>query len=588
MRDGVPEPRNFPIRSLPVFQRGAERARKKKTHMSMKKAIISVGFAAILVAGAATPAQAADKPADTSGESVEAVRATVLNLIRALVDQGVISAAKAQDMLRQAGIDPAVLNAPQVTQAAPPAGAGPAEAAKPEVRVPYIPQTVKDEMREELRQDIVAQARAEGWGQPGVLPDWVTRFTLFGDMRVRYQREQFSSSNDPLPQDIDAYYQLQPGTTKTTLGSREQEVIRARLGFNVQLGNNWAAQMRVVTVNGDTLTASPVSYNVDEASYGRPFSAGVDLANIEWRPDPALRLVLGRFERPYWGSDLIFANDLSFDGIVAQATPRLFSDAWTGRFTLGMQPLTTNWIGPYNGATGQWMYAAQLGAEWHARDESVLKLAGAYYDFAALEGQLNPNVPGSTLNSLSVPPFSLLGNTMFNVNWYSNPSSPVYAYASKFRLADAFVQYDLARFDPLHVKLTGEWVRNYGFNANEIGQRIQGAAAALPDSGIALMHPEVKGYELGITIGRPDLHHLWAWDVFAGYRYLERDAVPDGFTSVDYRLGGTDHKAPLVGGELGLSQHMLLRLWMNSAKGIETAAPRYAIDTWFLDLIGTF
>ena len=56
--------------------------------------------------------------ADTS-EGVDSVRAALVNLIRALVDEGLLSALKAQDMLRQAGIDPAVLAAPQVSQMVP-------------------------------------------------------------------------------------------------------------------------------------------------------------------------------------------------------------------------------------------------------------------------------------------------------------------------------------------------------------------------------------------------------------------------------------------------------------------------------------
>ncbi len=145
----------------------------------MKIFLVPAVLALVLCTAMSGPARAVDAP-----DSIDSVRATVLNLIRALVDQGVLTAAKAQDMLRQAGLDPALLNAPQVSQA-PPAVV---EAPKPVVRVPYIPETVKDEMREELRQEIVAQAREERWGQAGALPDWISRFTFFGDMRIRYQR----------------------------------------------------------------------------------------------------------------------------------------------------------------------------------------------------------------------------------------------------------------------------------------------------------------------------------------------------------------------------------------------------------------
>jgi len=532
------------------------------------------------------PAAAAEPP----GESVEAVRATVLNLIRALVDQGVISAAKAQDMLRQAGLDPALLNAPQVSQVAPPA-----EPPKPEVRVPYLPQTVKDEMRDELRQEIVAQAREERWGQAGALPDWISRFRLFGDMRIRYQREQYPGDNT-VPSSIDGWYQLPPGTTKDTLTSREQELVRARLGFEMQMGEHFSGQMRIVAVNGDTLTASPVTYNVDEASYGRPFSAGIDIANIGWQPLPYARATLGRMPNPYLGTDLIFANDLSFDGIVVNAEPHLTRD-WNAVVTVGAHPLTSNWVGPYNSASNQWLYTGQLGMAWKGLDESSLQTALTYYDYVGLEGQLNsPGIVGSgaTNNTLSAPPFRILGNTMFNLDFYSDPNgTPVYGYASKFRLFNAFARFDYARFEPIRLGFTADFVRNVGFNVNEISKRIQGAAGALPvdNNGLtALNRPRVMGYRVGFNISKGDQQHPGDWQVFGGYRYLERDAVPDGFTSLDYRLGGTDQRSTILGGSVALSSRVGLRLFVTQAKAIDAPAPaiKYGIDTWFLDLYGSF
>jgi len=522
--------------------------------------------------------------ADTSETSTESVRNAVLNLIRALVDQGVLSAAKAQDMLRQAGIDPALLNTPQVSQAAP------SEPPKPVVRVPYVPESVKDEMREELRQEIVAQAREEHWGQPGALPEWLSRFTPFGDIRIRYQREQYASDN-AAPQTVDAWYQLPVGTTKDTSTERGQQLIRARLGFDAQVSENFKTQIRIVGVNGDTLTASGVSYNVDEGSYGRPFSAGIDLANIEWRPDAAWKATFGRMLRPYAGTDLLFANDLSFDGIVGNFGPR-FSSSWNGFATLGVHPLTSNWVGPYSSTANAWLFAGQLGANWKAADESNLQMAAAYYDYVGLEGELNPaSVPGNTLNANSAPPFRTMGNTMFNINWYSNPTAaPVYAYASKFRLADALARYETDRFEPIHLTIAGEWVRNLGFHADEILNRIQGAALGLPQDSngmTGVSRPRTTGYLIGFDVSRGEMKHLGDWELFGGYRYLERDSVPDAFTSVDYRLGGTDQRASYIGVNTALSARVGLRIWMNSAKQID-APIKYGFDTWFIDLYSFF
>jgi hypothetical protein len=254
-----------------------------------------------------------------------------------------------------------------------------------------------------------------------------------------------------------------------------------------------------------------------------------------------------------------------------------------------MHPLTSNWVGPYNSASNQWLYAAQVGANWKGLDESNVKLPVAYYDFVGLQGQLNPNIPNSTLNADSAPPFATLGNTMFNINFYSDPASPVYAFASKFRLLDAVAQYDVASFDPLHLTFSAEAVRNVGFNATEIQQRIQGASQALVswNGQNGLTKPQVNGYRVGFVVGKSDIHQFAAWDVFGGYRYLERDAVPDGFTSLDYRLGGTDQKASILGVDFGINQRVSLKLFLTSANSINSSI-KYGIDTWFLDLYGSF
>jgi hypothetical protein len=38
------------------------------------------------------------------------------------------------------------------------------------IRVPYIPQVVRDQIRDELRDEVLKQAKAQGWSPPGRLP----------------------------------------------------------------------------------------------------------------------------------------------------------------------------------------------------------------------------------------------------------------------------------------------------------------------------------------------------------------------------------------------------------------------------------
>src|ERR1700676_1140661 len=109
-------------------------------------------------------------------QSLEELRNTVINLLQTLVDQGVISREKAEQMVKSAQ-DKAAANA-----------AAAAKADEGAVRVPYVPQIVKDEIAKEVAEqlkpavvaDVVSEAKSEKWGVPGALPDWVTRTRISG------------------------------------------------------------------------------------------------------------------------------------------------------------------------------------------------------------------------------------------------------------------------------------------------------------------------------------------------------------------------------------------------------------------------
>src|SRR5580698_761412 len=107
-------------------------------------------------------------------QSLEELRNTVVNLLQALVDQGVISKEKAQQMVKSAQ-DKAAADTAAV-----------AKSDQGAIRVPYVPQIVKDEIAkqvaEEVKPAVVANveqdAKTQQWGIPGALPDWISRTRL--------------------------------------------------------------------------------------------------------------------------------------------------------------------------------------------------------------------------------------------------------------------------------------------------------------------------------------------------------------------------------------------------------------------------
>jgi hypothetical protein len=63
------------------------------------------------------------------------------------------------------------------------------------VRVTYVPEVVKKQLREEIKQEVMQQARDENWAAPRTLPEWINRFNFFGDFRLRFERTMYPEGN---------------------------------------------------------------------------------------------------------------------------------------------------------------------------------------------------------------------------------------------------------------------------------------------------------------------------------------------------------------------------------------------------------
>jgi hypothetical protein len=68
-----------------------------------------------------------------------------------------------------------------------------------------------------------------------------------------------------------------------------------------------------------------------------------------------------------------------------------------------------------------------------------------------------------------------------------------------------------------------------------------------------------------MKVGSGALQKRWDWDFGLSYRYVESDAVIDGFTDSDFGGGGTNLKGWSVGGNLALSRSVFIGLrWLNA------------------------
>ena len=117
--------------------------------------------------------------------------------VNALVEQGVLTRAKADEIIGQAN-KPGAKARSQAVARAQRRTVGRRRRVEPGmVHVPYVPESVKQEIREEVQRDVLAQAKTERWGEPGAFPDWLNSFTWHGDMRLRCETDQFPPDTRP-------------------------------------------------------------------------------------------------------------------------------------------------------------------------------------------------------------------------------------------------------------------------------------------------------------------------------------------------------------------------------------------------------
>jgi hypothetical protein len=197
-------------------------------------------------------------------------------------------------------------------------------------------------------------------------------------------------------------------------------------------------------------------------------------------------------------------------------------------------------------------------------------VAGAFYDYFNVTGRLNPpDSPG--LYNYTAPQFLRYGNTVFDIANSADSTTNLFALASKFRIADVNATYSIG-IDRYVLSVTADAVKNFGFNSN----------AVAANTGY-LVPARTKGYQGEIGFGHAAVLTPGAWRGVIGYRYLQGDAVIDGFTDSDFHyFGGTNARGYYVIGDVGLATRVWLRVRYLSANEID--GPHFGVDTLQFDV----
>lgn len=389
---------------------------------------------AVLLAATALPTLAQD--------AAPSPNATI-NLIRLMVKKGLISQADADGLITQANTE-----ATQAQRAAATAQAArpPADGAQPgDVRVAYVPQSVRNEIRDQVKQEVIAQAKTEHWAEPNALPEWLDRISWSGDIRVRNEWWLYSRNNSPYfidyatlnrngPFDVN---QISQGVNPPILNSQQNRLnildMQAHLAMTAKVADTVTAGVRIGTGNDN----NPVSTTQALGGGLVKKEIWLDRAWIQWQPYSWGSLTFGRMADPFFVTDLIYSPELNFDGIAGKFKVPFNSD-FEGFATAGMFPIQyTGNNSPAQGfgydknqSNSRWLSAAQLGLTWHIDEDMKWSTALAYYFFDGMRGKLSAPCPIYTgvdycSTDDDAPSYMLKGNTLFLLrDIVPDPSSP--------------------------------------------------------------------------------------------------------------------------------------------------------------------
>lgn len=421
-----------------------------------------------------------------------------------------------------------------------------------------VKQEVKNELRDEIARDIKLDAHTAS------VPDWTKRIRFGGDIRVRHQTDYYDPANASF---------VKPDKPTELLNStvdRSRERYRIRVGAKVKVNEQVEGEIRLATGN----ETDPVSTNDTLGDTFNKDGVTFDLGYIRWKPlaqslwTGEMALTLGRMPNPFFSTDLVWDTDVNPEGaamnLMIPMGPRFKGHLTAAAFSIQ----EVEWS-----QKDKWLYGGQAGLEYSPRTTLNAKVFAAYYDYQNIEGRMNE--PGLTLNDHTAPQFIQKGNSLFDINPLSGSSNYKAALAMDYNLVNITGVVDVGVFDPIHVYLLGDYVKNIGYDAEDIYERTG-----------YLVKKQTTGYQYGIAVGYPTVRELWAWRMALHYKHLEADAVLDAFTDSDFHNGGTNAKGWVLAGDLGIYKNTWLAArWLSTT---EIEGPPFSIDTLQLDLNVTF
>ncbi|HEX9420096.1 MAG TPA: putative porin [Methylomirabilota bacterium] len=373
------------------------------------------------------------------------------------------------------------------------------------------------------------------------LPDWLSRTTVFGD--VRYRHEGF-------------YHQ--PHAKKAVVTARNRERIRARLGVRVALTDELSATIRGASGNIN----DPISTNETLTGNFNRKSFNLDWAYLTFTPGQsfgirpgAIAFTAGKFPNPIFRTDeMVFDEDISAEGL--SQTFQLLGQPLGALDQVKLHALEWTFNEISNKEDG-WMFGGQVNPSLHFGDLQLEAGLGQYWwlNPDQIAQALSRNTTAFTASGAPVAN-SAFNSSLVNTNLLVTKTiqpptttpgkkpaafTAITGYKSGFNQSNAVLAATVPHLvlaQPL--RFWADYIYNWD--------------AATDDA-----HGWTSGLRLGQTKVKGD------WSVFGFYEHLGQEAAISAFTFSDFGTAGTNVEGPGVGIE-----YQLLNPLTISAKGYFT------------------
>jgi hypothetical protein len=318
------------------------------------------------------------------------------------------------------------------------------------------------------------EPKEEGKKKEGAIPDilqWASKVGLYGDFRYRYE-----------------YIDDQSKTS-----DRNRNRIRARVGLNAKVNDEWNLGFRLATGEG-TQAGDPVSTNQTlGGSWGRR-PIWLDLAFLNYHPQWAkgMDVFAGKIDFPFYRpakNQLIWDHDLTSEGGAI-----LYSRPLGEKTTINL------------GAGGFWVVERATDVDtsfWGVQSYVKQQISGPTYVLGGASGYWYPQLRGQPALSLQwqSPTSNFFGN--------SNTGG---LYTENYELFEPFCELG-TQIGKMPVAVFGDYVVNAAASTKNTGWMVGGSLNKAKDPG--------------------------SWQFDYDYREIQADAVVGQFNDSDFVGGGT-------------------------------------------------